>query len=99
MCHICNECKTPFELVSDKLVMSLDGLKISILSSKIYHLKYTTLATGTIVLDDISNNYSEDSIFEDVIYENYSAISYGMRKMKFTVCRTTKEFPVVLKLS
>ena len=63
------------ELVYDKLVMFLDGLNSSNSPSKIYHPKYTKLATNTIILDDIFQNYFKESLFEDIICENCS-LSY-----------------------
>ena len=50
-CDKCSKWKTPIELVSDKLIMSLDGLHTYNSPKKIYHPKYTTLANDTIVLD------------------------------------------------
>ena len=61
MCHICYKRKTPIEIVSDKLIMYIDGLNSSNSPRQIDHPKYTTLATDTITLDDIFQNYFKDS--------------------------------------
>ena len=41
-CHICYNKNTPFEIFSDKLVLSLDGLNTPNLPWKIDHPNYTT---------------------------------------------------------
>ena len=76
MCQICYKCKIPMELVYDKLVMFLNGLNSSNSPSKNYHPKYTKLATNTIILDDIFQNYFKESLFEDIICENCSLSSF-----------------------
>ena len=48
MCHICYKRKTPIEIVSDKLIMYIDGLNSSNSPRQIDHPKYTTLATDNI---------------------------------------------------
>ena len=43
-CHICYNTRTPIELVSDKLIMSLDGLNITNSPWQIYDPNYTSLS-------------------------------------------------------
>ena len=64
MCHICYKWKTRIELVSDKLITSLDGLNSSNSPRQIYHPKYTTLAKDTITLDNIYQNYLWESFLK-----------------------------------
>ena len=54
--QICSKQKTPIKLVYDKLIISIDGLKVSNLPRQIDHPKCTILAKDTIVLDFISQN-------------------------------------------
>ena len=75
MCLIYKEWMATIDLVTDKLIIPLDGLKFSNSPRQIDNTKYTTLATGTIMLDGIFHNYFKDSSFEDVICENCSAVS------------------------
>ena len=56
--------KTPIESVSDNLIMYIYGLNINNFPRKINHSKYTTLATGTIKLDEISQNYFKNSFLK-----------------------------------
>ena len=60
MCHTFYKWKIPIELVSDEIILSLDGLNISNSPSQIDHPKYTTLATDTITLDEIFQNYFKE---------------------------------------
>ena len=78
--------------------MSIDGLNISNSPIKIHHPKYTTLATDTIMLDDIFQNYFKKSFFEHVTREKFSSVSSETIKSTFTVCRNFKETPSVLKI-
>ena len=55
-CHRCYKFRTPVELVTDKLIMSLDGLHTSNFPRQIYHLKCTILANDSVVLDVIFHN-------------------------------------------
>ena len=52
-CQKCSRSKTPVEVVYDKLIMFLEVLPASNLSSKIDHQKYTSIKKGTVVLDQI----------------------------------------------
>ena len=56
-CHRFSKLKTPVELVTDELIMSLDRLHTSNLPSQIDITKCTTLANDTVVLDVILHNY------------------------------------------
>ena len=98
MCQICYKCKTLIELVPDKLIMSLDGLNSSNSPSKIDHPKYKTLATDTITIDGIFQNYFKESLFEDVTCENCHSVSSETKKIIFTVCRNFKEPLSVLNI-
>ena len=89
----CSKLKTPVEAVSDKLIMFLEGLPTSNLSRKIDHPKYTSLKKGTAVLDQILQNYFNDSLLHDVICENCSSHGSESVKSTFTVSRHTKEPP------
>ena len=60
-CHLWSKCKTPIELVYDKLIMSRDGLHISNSTLQIDHPKCTMLEKDTIVLDDVFHHYFEES--------------------------------------
>ena len=65
--------KPPVEVISDKLIMFLEGLPTSNSSRQIDHPKCTTLTKGTVVLDVMSQNYFKDSLLHDVIFENCSS--------------------------
>ena len=58
---------TPVELVTDKMIMSLDGLDTSNLTRQIDHPKSTIFANETSVLDVILQNYFQESLLDDVI--------------------------------
>ena len=77
--------KTPVELVTDKLIMSLDGLQTSNLPRQIDHPKCTILENDTVVLDVIFHNYFQKSLLEDVICEIFSSGSFESIKSTFTV--------------
>ena len=83
--------KIPVELVTDKLIMSLDGLHISNSPRKIDHPKCTILENDTVVLDVIFQNYFQESLVEDVIYVNGSSGISESMKSTFTVSRYLKE--------
>ena len=51
-CRICSRLKTPVEVVSDKLIMFLEGIPTSNEYRPIDHTKYTSIKKGTVVLDD-----------------------------------------------
>ena len=75
--HGCFKWKTPVELVSDKLIMCLDGLHTYNSLRQIYHPKCKILEKDTIVLDVIFRNYFQESLFGDVICENCSSGGSG----------------------
>ena len=56
----CSNMKPPVELISDKLIMFLEGLPTSNSSRQIYHPKCTTLTKSTVVLDDMLQNCFKD---------------------------------------
>ena len=66
-CQICYRLKTPVEIVSDKLIMFLEGLPTSNEYRKIEHTKYTSIRKVTVVLDQIIQNYFNDSLLHDVM--------------------------------
>ena len=66
----CSKLKTPVELISDKLIISLEGLPTSNLPRRIDHPKCTILAKETVVLDMILQKYFKDLFLDDVICEN-----------------------------
>ena len=90
-CQICSWLKTTVEVVSDKLTMFLEGLPTSNESRQIYHTKYTSIKKGTVVLDQIFQNYFNDSLLHDVICENCSSLGSDSIKSTFTVSRNIKE--------
>ena len=71
--QICFKFKAPAGLISDKLIMILQGLPTSKLTRQIDHHKCTTLTKVTVVLDVMLQNYFKDSLFDDVICENCSS--------------------------
>ena len=90
--------KTPVEVRSDKLIMFLEGLPPSNLSRQIDHPKYTSMKQGTVVLDEILQNYFNDSLLHNVICENCSSHGSESIKSTFTVSRHIKEPQTVLKI-
>ena len=73
--------------------MSIDGFHTSNSSRQIFHLKCAILANNTIVLDVIFKNYFQESVFEDVIYINFSSGSSESIKSTLTVSIYLKEPP------
>ena len=59
-CHRCYKLKTPVELFTEKLIMSLDGLHTSNSPRQIDHPRCTILANDTVVLDVIFQNYFQE---------------------------------------
>ena len=53
--------KIPIESVTDKMIMSIYGLKIPYSQIQIYYTKYMTLAESTITLDGVFQNYFKKS--------------------------------------
>ena len=72
-CQKCSKLKTPVEVVSEILIMFLEGLPTSNSSRKIDHPKDTSLKKGTVVLDHMLQNYFNDSLLDDVVCENCSS--------------------------
>ena len=72
-CQRWSKLKTPVEVISDKLIMFLEGLPTSNLPRQIDHLKCTTRTKETVVLDVMLHNYFKDSFLDDVICENCSS--------------------------
>ena len=60
ICQRCSKLKTPVELISDKLIISLEGLPTSNSPSQIDHPKCTILKKDTVVLDVILQKYFKD---------------------------------------
>ena len=58
------------EVISDKLIMFLEGLPTFNSPRKIDDPKFTILENDTIVLEVILQNYVKESLLEDVICEN-----------------------------
>ena len=90
--------RTPVELVSDQLIMFLEGISTSNEYRSIDHTKYTSIKKGIVVLDEIFQNYFNDSLLHDVICENVSSLGSESIKPTFTVSRHIKEPPTVLKI-
>ena len=97
-CQKCSKLKTTVEVVSDKLITFLEGLHTSNLSRQIYHPKYTSLKKSTVILDQILQNYLNDSLLHDVICEIFSSHGSESIKLTFAVSRHIKEPPTVLKI-
>ena len=87
ICQRCSKLKTPVELVSDKLIMSLERLPTSNSSRQIDHPKCTTLTKGTVVLGVTLQNYFKVLLLHDVICEIFSSGGYESIKSTFTVSR------------
>ena len=96
--HRYSKLKTPVELVTDKLIMSLDGLHTFNSRRQIDHTKCTILANDIVVLDVIFQNYSQESLLEDVICENSSSGSSESIKSTLTMYIYLTEPPSVLKI-
>ena len=89
--------KTPVELVTYKLNMSLDGIHTSNLPRQVDHPRCTILANDTVVLDVIFQNYFQESLLEDIICGNCSSGSSESKISTFTVSKYLKGTPPVLK--
>ena len=92
-CQKCSRSKTPVEVVSDKLVMFLEGLPTSNSSRQIDHPKYISIKNGAVALDQILHNYFNDSLLHDVICENCSSLGSESIKSTFTVSKKYKGTP------
>ena len=90
--------KTPVEVVSDKLIIFLEGLPTFNKSRQIDNPKYTSIKKGTVVLDQIFYTYFNDSLLHDVICENCSPLDSESIKLTFTVSGHIKKPPTVLKI-
>ena len=66
--------KAPVEIVTDKLIMSLDALHTSNSHRQIDHQQCTILVNETVILDVIFQNYFQESLLEDVIFENFHQV-------------------------
>ena len=97
-CYRCSKLKTPVELVSDKLIMFLDGLHTSNLTRKIDDPKCIILVNDTVVLDVVFHNYFQKSLLEDVMCEKFSSSSSESIKSTFTVSGYLKEPPAVFEI-
>ena len=98
ICQRCSKLKTPVELISDKLIMSLEGLPTSNLPSKIDHPKCTILTKNTVALDVILQKYFKDSFLDDVICDFFSSGGSESMKSTFTVSIYLKKPPLVLMI-
>ena len=56
----CSNMKPPAEVISDKLIMIIEGLPTSDSPRQIDHQKCTTLTKDTVVLDVMLQNYFKD---------------------------------------
>ena len=83
-CHKWSKLKTP---VSDKLIVSLDGLHYSNPPRKIDHPLFTILENDTVVSDVIFHNYFQESLLGDGRCENFSSGSSESIKLTFTLSR------------
>ena len=82
--------KKPVELVTDKLIMSPDELRTYNSPRQIDHPKCTILVNETVVLDVTFQNYFQESLWEDGLFENcLSGISESI-KSTFTMSRYLK---------
>ena len=90
--------KQPAEVISDKLIMILEGLPISDLPRQNFHPKNTILTKETVVLCVMLQNYFKDTFLNDVICENCSSGGSESMKSTFTVSRYLKKPPSVLKI-
>ena len=90
--------KTTVELISDKLIMTLEGLPTSNSPRQIDHPECTILIKDTFVLDVILHKYFRDSFLDDVICENSSSGGSESIKSTFTVSRYLKKPPSLLKI-
>ena len=66
--------KTPLEVVSDKLIMFLEGIPTSNEYRPIYHPNFTAIKKGTVILDEIFQKYFDDSLLHDVLCDNCSSL-------------------------
>ena len=78
--------------------MFLEGIPTSNEYRPIDNKKYTSIKNGTVVLDEIFQNYFNDLLLHDVICDNCSSIGSKSIKSTFTVSRHLKETPTVLKI-
>ena len=69
----CYKLNTPVEVISDKLIMFLEGLTTSNYPRQIDYPKCTIFTKDTIVLDVILQKYFKDSFLDSIICENCSS--------------------------
>ena len=89
---------TSVEVVSDKLIWFLEGIPTSNEYRPIDHKKYTAIKKGIFVLDEIFQNYFNDSLLHYVLCDNCSSLGSKSIKSTFTVSRHIKESPTFLKI-
>ena len=59
-CQRLSKFKPPAEVISDKMIIILEGLPTSNWTRQIDHPKFTTPTKGTVVLDVMLQNYFKD---------------------------------------
>ena len=94
----CSKLKPPVKLISDKLIMFIEGLPNSNLLRKTDHPKCTILTKYTVVLDVMLQKYFKDSSLDNVICENCWSGGSESIKSTFTVSIYLKKPPSVLKI-
>ena len=97
-CQRCSKFKPLAEIISEKLIIILEGLPTSNSIRQIDHPKCTTLTKGTVFLDVMIQNYFKDSLLDDVICGNCSSGGSESIKSRFTVSIYLKKPPSVLKI-
>ena len=90
--------KTPVEVVSDKLIMFLEGVPTSNEYRPIDHPNFTAIKKGTVVLGEIFQFFFDGSLLHDVLCDNCSSLGSKSIKSTFNVSRHIKEPPTVLKI-
>ena len=74
ICQRCSKLKIPVELISDKLIMTLEGLSTSNSPRTVYHPRCTILTKYAVVLDFILQKYFNDSFLDDLICEMFQQV-------------------------
>ena len=87
ICQRCSKLKAPVEIISDKLVMYLEGLPTSNSPRQMDIPKCTILTKDTVVLDVKLHKYFKVSFLDDVICEKFSSGGSESIKSTFTVSR------------
>ena len=78
--------------------MVLDGIPTNLEHRPIHYPRFTAIKKGTVVLDEIFQQYFNDSLLHDVLCENCSQLENKPIKTTFTVSRHIKKPPTVLKI-